>query len=55
MKNNTAVRLLVAAAVLMLLSACIFCFLRYWLYAVLVTAGAFGCLAAALSFKNREK
>lgn len=52
MNKNSSVRLLVAAGVLMLLSGCIFGFTQHWVYAALVWAGAFGCLVAALSFKN---
>lgn len=54
MNDQTAVRLLIAAAVLMLLAGCIFGFIRQWLCAALVWAGAFGCAAAALNFKNRK-
>ena len=54
MNKNSSVRLLVAAGVLMLLSGCIFGFAQQWLYAALVWAGAFGCLIAALNFKNRK-
>lgn len=53
MNRNVAARLLIAAGVLMLLSGCIFGFMREWLYAALVWAGAFGCLVAALNFKNQ--
>lgn len=55
MDKNVAVRLLVAAGVLMLLAGCIFGFTRQWIYAVLVWVGAFGCLVAALNFKNRKE
>ena len=54
MNHTIAVRLLVAAGVLMLLSGCIFGFTRQWIYAALVWVGAFGCLIAALNFKNRK-
>ena len=54
MNMNTAARLLMAAAVLMLLSSCIFGFGQQWVYAALVWVGAFGCLVAALNFKNRK-
>lgn len=53
MNCNVAVRLLIAAGVLMLLCGCIFGFLRQWIYAALVWAGAFGCLVAALNFKKQ--
>lgn len=52
--TNIAVRLLVAAGVLMLLSGCIFGFVQQWIYAALVWGGAFCCLVAALNFKNRK-
>jgi uncharacterized MnhB-related membrane protein len=48
------IRLLVAAGILMLLAGAIFGFLDQWLYAALIWAGALGCLAAALNFKNRK-
>ena len=54
MNKNSSVRLLVAAGVLMLLSGCIFGFVQQWIYAALVWVGAFGCLVAALNFKNRK-
>lgn len=54
MKKETAVRLLLAAGVLMLLSGCIFGFTQQWLYAALVWVGAFGCFVAALNFKNQK-
>ena len=49
-----AIRLLAAAGILMLLAGAIFGFLDQWLYAALLWAGALGCLAAALNFKNRK-
>ena len=54
MNRNIAVRLLAAAGVLMLLTGCIFGFTQQWIYAALVWVGAFGCLIAALCFKNRK-
>ena len=54
MNMNLAARLLVTAGVLMLLAGCIFGFTQKWSYAALVWIGAFGCLAAALNFKNRK-
>lgn len=47
------VRLLAAAGALMLVAGAIFGFLGRWLYAVLIWVGAFGCLIAALNYKNR--
>lgn len=55
MDRDAAVRLLIAAGVLMLLSGCIFGFTRQWVYAALAWVGAFGCFAAALCFRNRHK
>ena len=54
MNTNISVRLLAAAGVLMLLAGCIFGFTQHWVYAALVWGGAFGCLVAALNFKNRK-
>lgn len=48
------VRLLVAAAALMLLAGGLFGFLRQWGCAALTWVGAAGCLAAALNFKSRK-
>ena len=49
-----AIRLLVAAGILMLLAGAIFGFLDQWLYAALIWAGAFCCFVAALNFKDRK-
>lgn len=49
-----SVGLLIIAGISMLLAGVIFAFLRQWIYAALVWAGAFGCLTAALSFKIRK-
>ena len=54
MDNKVTVRLLVAAGVLMLLAGVIFAFLKLWLYAALLAAGAFGCLTGAMNFKNKR-
>lgn len=54
MNPMLAVRLLVAAGVLMLLAGGIFAFIQQWIAAALVWVGAFGCLVAALNFKNRK-
>ena len=48
------VRLLVAAGILMLLAAVLLGLIRQWLCAGLLLAGAFGCLIAALNFRNRK-
>lgn len=47
-------RLLIAAAVLMLLAGGIFGLLRLWLCAALIFVGSFGCAVAALNFKNHS-
>lgn len=49
------VRLLAAAGVLMLLAGALFALTRQWVYAALIWAGALGCLAAALNFRNKAK
>ena len=49
-----AFRLLLAAGVLMLLAGAIFAVLRRWLCAGVLGAGALGCMAAALAFRNRQ-
>ena len=53
--KEISVRLLFAAAILMLLAACLFVFLKMWLYAELLGAGALGCLGGALSLKKQEE
>ena len=53
--RDTTVRLLAAAGVLMLLAGGIFAFLRLWICAALLLAGAFGCLAGALGFRKRTR
>lgn len=52
--NETTVRLLWAAAGLLLISGCIFAFLTLWRYAALMGVGALGC-AVALGISNRAK
>lgn len=47
-------RLLIAAAVLMLLAGGIFGLLHLWLCAALIFVGSFGCMVAALNFKNHN-
>ena len=47
------VRLLVPAGILMLLAGALFGVTRQWVCAGLLWVGAFGCLIAALNFKNR--
>ena len=53
-KMEMAVRLLVAAGILLLIAGVIFGFLRQWVFAALIWVGAFSCLVAALNFKNRK-
>ena len=53
MNNKMALRLLIAAGVLMLLAGVIFASLQWWLCAALLGAGALGCLAGAANFGNR--
>lgn len=54
MNRNIAVRLLVTGGGLMLLAGCVFCLMQQWICAALIWVGAFGCLSAALNFKNRK-
>ena len=49
-----ATKLLVCAGILMLIAGAIFGFLSQWIYTALIRAGAVGCLAAALNFKNQK-
>ena len=46
--------LLVCAGTLMSIAGVIFGLLGQWLYSALILAGAFGCLIAALNYKNRK-
>lgn len=52
--KEKAFRLLLTAGILMLLAGAILGFLKQWLYAGLLCAGAFGCLIAALNFKSSK-
>lgn len=54
MKADKSVRLLIAAAVVMLLAGCILGFVQQWIYAALMWVGAFDCTVAAVNFKNRK-
>ena len=47
--------LLITAGVLMLHAGGIFLFMRLRLYAALLGAGALGCLAGAVNFKNMNE
>ena len=52
--NKLSVRLLLAAAALLLMAGVIFAILQLWLYTGLLWTGAFGCLMAALNFRNSK-
>ncbi len=53
MDNKVAVRLLIAASVLMLHAGGVFAFMKLWPYAALLGAGSLGCLVGAVNFKNQ--
>ena len=48
--NKTVVRILIAAASLMLLSCVIFAIMKLWIYAALTLVGSVCCGAEALNF-----
>ena len=50
--EQLSVRLLLTAGILLLIAGVIFTILQVWLYTGLLWAGAFGCLMAALNFRN---
>ena len=50
--KKLSVRLLLEAAVLLLMAGTLFGFTQSWIYAGLTWSGAFGCLIAALNFRN---
>ena len=52
--NKLSVHLLLAAAALLLIAGVIFAILQLWLYTGLLWVGAFGCLMAALNFRNSK-
>ena len=52
--NKLSVRLLLAAAALLLMAGVIFAILQVWPYTDLLWAGAFGCLMAALNFRDSK-
>ena len=54
MNNKTAVRLLIVSGVLMVHAGGVFLFLRLWLCAALLAAGALGCIVGAINFKNLD-
>lgn len=51
---TTIVRMLLAAAALMLLAGVIFAILCLWIYSALLGAGALGCAAAAMIHRGRR-
>lgn len=55
MMNEKSIRLLWAAAALMLAAGVIFAFLGRWIYAVLMAAGALGCAVGAWNGKNGKE
>ena len=54
MSSKTAVRLLIAASVLMVHAGGVFAFMKLWLHAALLGAGALGCITGAINFKNLD-
>ena len=53
--EQLSVRLLLTAGILLLIAGGIFAILQGWLYTGLLWAGAFGCLMAALNFRDRDR
>lgn len=54
MSNRITVRLLITASVLMVHAGGVFAFMKLWLYAALLGAGALGCMVGAINFKNLD-
>lgn len=52
--KKSSVRLLLTAAALLLIAGTLFGFAQSWIYAGLIWSGAFGCLVAALNFRDAE-
>lgn len=52
--EQLSARLLLTAGILLLIAGVIFAILQVWLYTDLLWAGAFGCLMAALNFRDAE-
>ena len=50
--EQLSARLLLTAGILLLIAGGIFAILQGWLYTGLLWAGAFGCLMAALNFRD---
>lgn len=53
MNLSMTIRLLLTASALLLAAGGALLFAQQWLDAALLGAGALGCIAAALNFKNR--
>lgn len=52
--EQLSARLLLTAGILLLIAGVILAILQVWLYTGLLWAGAFGCLLAALNFRNSK-
>ena len=52
--EQLSVRLLLTAGILLLIAGGIFAILQVWLCTSLLWTGAFGCLMAALNFRNSK-
>lgn len=52
--EQLSARLLLTAGILLLIAGVIFAILQVWLYTGLLWAGAFGCLTAALNFRDSK-
>ena len=52
--EQLSARLLLTAGILLLIAGGIFAILQGWLYTGLLWAGAFGCLMAALNFRDSK-
>ena len=52
--EQLSARLLLTAGILLLIAGVIFAILQVWLYTDLLWAGAFGCLLAALNFRDSK-
>ena len=52
--EQLSARLLLTAGILLLIAGVIFAILQVWLYTGLLWAGAFGCLMAALNFRDSK-
>ena len=52
--EQLSARLLLTAGILLLIAGVIFAILQVWLYTDLLWADAFGCLMAALNFRDSK-